>query len=317
MYFGIYDVTSGNLDGYEAVQPLNGGDATLWGAEFSFNQQLTILPGALSGLGVYANYTWTDSDAGIIGRGDGNRLPGQAQHTSNPALSYEKSGFSGRLAWDYFGDHVDEVGEDASEDRIHAAATGTMLRRVGGPGAGLGAFQYPNGIAVADDLLLVVERDNHRVQAMALPGFRPLGSFREDVLLRPYGIAFFRDGAGVLQVYVTDDYGNEVDPPEGEDPSGDLTRRVRHFALDTRDGGFTARLAGTFGEASGPGALHVVESIQVDEAQGILLVADEHRFEMEVYDLQGAYLDRTLGTGPYRFGDPEGIMLYRCGAEEG
>ena len=35
------------------------------------NQQLTFLPGALSGLGMHATYTWTDSDADIIGRKPG------------------------------------------------------------------------------------------------------------------------------------------------------------------------------------------------------------------------------------------------------
>ncbi len=119
VYSTIYDVTAGSYAGYEAVQPVNGGDATLWGLEFALNQQLTFLPGSLSGLGVYANYTWTDSRADIIGRGSDNRLPGQAKHTGNLSLSYEKYGFSGRLAWNYFGDYIDEVGEDASDDRIH------------------------------------------------------------------------------------------------------------------------------------------------------------------------------------------------------
>jgi TonB-dependent receptor len=119
VYSSIYDLTSGQYAGYEAVQPVNGGDATLWGFEVALSQQLTFLPGPLSGLGIYANYTWTDSDAEIIGRGSGNRLPGQAKHTGNLALSFERYGFSGRLAWNYFGDYIDEVGEDASEDRIH------------------------------------------------------------------------------------------------------------------------------------------------------------------------------------------------------
>ncbi len=119
VYFNIYDVGSGNLAGYEAVQPVNGGDATLWGLELALNQQLTFLPGALSGLGVYANYTWTDSKADIVGRGSDNRLPGQAEHTANLSLSYEKAGFNGRVAWNFFGDYIDEVGEEAIEDRIH------------------------------------------------------------------------------------------------------------------------------------------------------------------------------------------------------
>jgi 3-phytase len=53
----------------------------------------------------------------------------------------------------------------------------------------------------------------------------------------------------------------------------------------------------------------------VDEEQGILLVADEFNFELEVYGLDGQYLERTVGSDLFTHGDPEGIMLYRCGEE--
>jgi 3-phytase len=198
---------------------------------------------------------------------------------------------------------------------VYDASTGALLKRVGRMGSGLGEFQYPNGIAIAGDLLLVVERDNHRVQALSLPAFHPLGTFGEEELTRPYGIAFFTQEDGTLQVYVTDDYGNEEDLPSGQDPTGDFTRRVKRFALGVEDGTLEVRFLGAFGEATGPGALLVVESIQVDEAQDLLLVADEHRFELEAYRLDGTYQGRTLAAGSYRFGDPEGIMLYRCGGE--
>jgi len=121
IYSSTYDLGSGTYAGFEAVQPVNGGDATLWGVELGLNRQLTFLPGALAGLGLYTNYTFTDSDAEIVGRGSGNRLPGQARHTANVAVSYDLGGFSTRLAWNYFGDFVDEVGEDAADDRIGAA----------------------------------------------------------------------------------------------------------------------------------------------------------------------------------------------------
>ncbi len=198
---------------------------------------------------------------------------------------------------------------------VHDASTGELLRRVGRPGPGPGEFQYPNGIAIIGDLLLVVERDNHRVQALSLPRFESLGTFGDGELIRPYGIAFYRDEAGALQVYVTDDYGNEEDPPEGEDPTGDFTRRVKRFALLQGDGGLRARFLGSFGEAAGPGALLVVESIQVDQDQDVVLVADEYRFELKLYGLDGGYRGRTVAGDLYRFGDPEGIMLFRCGQE--
>ncbi|MGM0669706.1 MAG: phytase [Gemmatimonadota bacterium] len=204
---------------------------------------------------------------------------------------------------------------------VYDAVTGEILRRVGSPGAALGEFARPNGIYITGDLVLVVERDNHRIQVMHLPGFRSLGAFGEDVLQQPYGVAAFGDPATGMDVYITDDYGNEEDPPEGQDPSGDFTRRVSHFRVTVDRGRSSgeegarveAQLVRQFGEAAGPGALIVVESIQVDEAQGLLVVADEHNLELELYDLAGNYRGETVAEELYRHGDPEGIMLYRCG----
>src|SRR5699024_6116926 len=42
--------------GFEATQPLNGNYANLYGFSISFQDQLTFLPGFLSGFGIYANY---------------------------------------------------------------------------------------------------------------------------------------------------------------------------------------------------------------------------------------------------------------------
>jgi 3-phytase len=201
---------------------------------------------------------------------------------------------------------------------VHDARDGSLLDRIGRKGEGEGEFNYPNGIAILGDLLLVVERDNHRVQMMSMPGFEPLGWFGSRRLERPYGIALFPRADGVVVVFVTDDYGNELDPPHGADPMGDFTHRVNRFELRAGAGARPqASFVGAFGEATGPGALMVVESIQVDEDRELLMVADEHNLELELYGLDGAYLGRTEGSGIYRHGDPEGIMLYRCGSGGG
>ncbi len=212
------------------------------------------------------------------------------------------------------GDHhwVVVTAKGTHDLRVFDASTGELVRRVGGQGPGLGEFNYPNGISIRQDILFIVERDNHRVQLLRLPDFEPLGVFGEETLERPYGIALFEDEGG-LTVYVTDDYGNEEDLPEGQDPSGDFTHRVSRFRVEVDGSEVLAELARQFGEAQGPGALHVVESIQVDPVHGNLLVADEHTLELELYDLEGEYRGITVGTGLYTHGDPEGIMLYSCG----
>ena len=114
IFFSRFDEDR-NGDTFEVTQPVNGERASLWGLELAFSNQLRFLPKGLDGLGVYANYTFTDSTAHIEGRDEGP-LPGQARHSGNFAVFYEKFGFSGRLSLNYHGRYTEEVGEDLSRD---------------------------------------------------------------------------------------------------------------------------------------------------------------------------------------------------------
>ena len=98
---------------FDVVQPRNGEDADLFGFELAYQNQ--IHTGPLNGLGVYLNYTWTDSDAEFPERAD-SRFPGQAETVYNVALSYERGGFSGRIALSHHSEYLDEVGDEAAED---------------------------------------------------------------------------------------------------------------------------------------------------------------------------------------------------------
>lgn len=107
------------IDGerFQITQPRNGDAASLWGMEVAFQNQLRFLPGPLDGLGVYANFTWTESSAKFPGReGEEARLPGQSARLGNVALWYEKYGFSARASWNFHGKYVDAVGEAAAQD---------------------------------------------------------------------------------------------------------------------------------------------------------------------------------------------------------
>jgi TonB-dependent receptor len=113
---------AGPFSGFDAVQPVNGEDAFVLGFEFNLQQQLTFLPGVLDGLGIYANYTYTYSEADLF-NSDGDlrtvTLPGQAENIGNFALSYEKFGFSGRVALAYAGSFVEELRDQAFDDRYY------------------------------------------------------------------------------------------------------------------------------------------------------------------------------------------------------
>jgi TonB-dependent receptor len=109
-------------DTYRVTQPLNGGQATVTGLELAFQNQLSFLPGALAGLGVYANYTLTSSSAQFLGReGEAATLPGQARHVGNFSVWYERYGFSARLSYNYHGGFVDVVGATAANDIYYDA----------------------------------------------------------------------------------------------------------------------------------------------------------------------------------------------------
>ncbi|MHC9084592.1 NHL repeat-containing protein [Luteimonas sp. RIT-PG2_3] len=198
---------------------------------------------------------------------------------------------------------------------VYDGQTGQTLRTVGKPGKGPGEFLRPNGIAVIDDLLFVVERDNHRVQVLRLPGFEPVLVFAEADLVKPYGLWVDRTGNG-YRLYVTDAYmagedaeGNDILPPLDE-----LDRRVRQYALAPAGDGWQATLSGSFGDTSEQGALRVVESIWGDPGNDRLLIAEEdetYANELKVYDLAGRFAGRTLGADVFK-AQSEGIMLRTC-----
>jgi 3-phytase len=196
---------------------------------------------------------------------------------------------------------------------VYDAASGAFLRRFGGTGTGPGAFRRPNSAGVVGDLLLVVERDNRRVQVFQLPELRHLGFIGEETLRRPYGMTAFRVAGDTCALYVTDNYetADGAVPPDSA-----LGERVRQYRFGVRGGALWSEELGAFGDRGGPGALRKVESLWADPAQGRLLVADELGLEVKVYTLAGRFTGEILGRGVIR-SEPEGIALYTCGAEEG
>jgi TonB-dependent receptor len=115
--FIYFFTTREEIDGdiWEITQPRNGESATLRGVELALQGQMQFLPEPLDGLGLYANYTFTDSEATFPGA-RASSLPGQSKHVGNLALSYEKGGFNGRISVNYHGKFIDEAGETAADD---------------------------------------------------------------------------------------------------------------------------------------------------------------------------------------------------------
>ncbi len=111
----IFVFVEDNDLGGETEQPRNGQSGWIRGVEVAFHRQLRFLPAPLNGLGLYANYTFTDSEATLP---DGRiaRFQGQTKHVANAAVSYERRGFSAQLSLNVNGSYAQEYGEEAAED---------------------------------------------------------------------------------------------------------------------------------------------------------------------------------------------------------
>ncbi len=106
-------------EGLQYSRPENGGTASVYGFETSFQRQL------LKNFGVYLNYTFTKSSTtGIEGREEDDlELPGTAGHMFNASLSYENKRLVVRLSLNYASDYLDELGGEGFEDRFYDKQT--------------------------------------------------------------------------------------------------------------------------------------------------------------------------------------------------
>lgn len=192
---------------------------------------------------------------------------------------------------------------------VHDAASGKLIRRVGGRGTEAGEFGRPNGIVVIGDFVVVTERDNHRLQALSLPDFEPVALLGAEVLRQPYGIAAV-PGKGGWDVWVTDDY----EPKSSSAPASEMGERLRRFRLKVSDVGLTGEYVGAFGDTTKASYLRKVESVAIDPIHGRMLVADEPEGVLKVYDLEGRFTGQLV-RGFYS--KPEGMALLECGEGRG
>jgi TonB-dependent receptor len=101
-YTSVTNVEKGSVKGFE-----------IGGQKF-----FDFLPGPLSGLGVAANYTLANSDAGVIASTsiDGTteaRVPliNLSKHSYNLMLLYDKNGWNGRIAYNWRDKYLDSISE--------------------------------------------------------------------------------------------------------------------------------------------------------------------------------------------------------------
>lgn len=91
----------GEFDGWERRRRVNGEFANVWGMEIAWQQNLTFLPGPLSRLSIYSNYTYTKSVAEFEADDEVTPMEDQTPHTVNLAFEYNYRGFSGMISTHY------------------------------------------------------------------------------------------------------------------------------------------------------------------------------------------------------------------------
>ena len=118
------------------VQDQNGPKATLMGFEVAWQQTLSFLPGALSGLGVNANYTYTSSTSTLEGRdGIDTPLPEQTGNAGNLGVFYDKGPASLRLGMNYSGEFLSTInpetplGDTRTRARLQVDLSGSFRIR--------------------------------------------------------------------------------------------------------------------------------------------------------------------------------------------
>ena len=99
----------GQYEGYRITTSINDGTAKIEGVEFSYQQQLTFLPGWAKGFGIYSSYTklrTEGNNSAFVTGAAGKTLAGFLGATGNIGLGYQGLGLDLRLETVYRGNYL-------------------------------------------------------------------------------------------------------------------------------------------------------------------------------------------------------------------
>ncbi|MBX9927905.1 MAG: TonB-dependent receptor [Gemmatimonadaceae bacterium] len=115
------------------VQPVNGPKGKIYGFELAWQQTLSFLPGIWSGLGINANYTYTQSETTLPLRGaEKFALPGQTGNAGNIGAFFDRGRVSMRVGANYAGDFISFISpvtalaDQRTRSRMQIDASGSV-----------------------------------------------------------------------------------------------------------------------------------------------------------------------------------------------
>ena len=105
---GVDNGFNGEYSGFKLLSASNAGDADIKGWEFSYQQQLSFLPGILRGLSVSANYTAIDTNGnfGATTQISSGQVAGFVPRTGNLSLSWRYRKFAARVLYNYTSGYI-------------------------------------------------------------------------------------------------------------------------------------------------------------------------------------------------------------------
>ena len=95
---------SGTYAGYQLSMTQNVGSARVRGIEANYQQQLSFLPGALNGLGVFANYTYLQTEGDFGGLTKVKVLASLTPRSGNAGINYRYRALDARILLNWTGE---------------------------------------------------------------------------------------------------------------------------------------------------------------------------------------------------------------------
>jgi TonB-dependent receptor len=95
---------SGTYAGYQISMTQNVGSARVRGVEASYQQQLSFLPGALKGLGLFANFTYLQTQGNFGGLVTVRNLANLTPRSGNAGINYRYRSLDARLLLNWTGE---------------------------------------------------------------------------------------------------------------------------------------------------------------------------------------------------------------------